>query len=229
MRVLVVAAHPDDEALGCGGTAARHAAEGAEVNFLIVAEGVTSRDMTRDAVMRTEELDALRAAATKATAILGAAQPPVFAGLPDQRLDTVPFLDVVKHIERMLDATQPDLVYTHHGGDLNADHRIVHQAVLTAARPLPGSVAAAVCGWETLSSTEWASPGTGPTFSPQRFVELSAEQMQLKLEALHCYDTEMRPFPHARSYEAVEALARLRGAQSGRALAEAFTVVRQIV
>lgn len=229
MRVLVVAAHPDDEVLGCGGTAARHAAEGAEVHFLILAEGVTSRDTTRDTAMRAEELESLRAAATKATSILGAAQPPVFGGLPDQRLDTVPLLDVVKQVERAFETSRPDVVYTHHGGDLNVDHRIVHQAVLTAARPLPGGRVSTVCGWETLSSTEWASPGTGPAFSPQRFVELSAEQMQLKLEALRCYDAEMRPFPHARSYETVEALARLRGAQSGRTLAEAFTVVREIV
>jgi LmbE family N-acetylglucosaminyl deacetylase len=228
MNVLVVAAHPDDEVLGCGGTMARHAAAGDNVDLLILAEEITSRDSERDAAARAAELDDLREAAGRAAMAIGA-QAPAFGGLPDQRLDTLPILEIAKHVEQFLLLSRPEVVYTHHGGDLNADHRIVHQAVLTAARPLPGSTVRLVCGWETLSSTEWNSPAVGPPFMPQRYVELTPAHLDRKLASLQCYQKEMRPFPHPRSFEAVQALARLRGAQSGLNLAEAFTVLRHIV
>lgn len=222
MKILVVAAHGDDEVLGCGGTMARSAAEGHEVHVLLVADGVTARCATEADVMARD------AAAVKAAAVLGAQVPQCLA-LPDNRLDTLPLLDVVKKIEAVVNKIRPDAVYTHHGGDLNVDHRVVHQAVLTACRPLPGTTVKAIYGFEVLSSTEWASADDAATvFRPVRFTDISA-YLDRKIEALRCYSTEMRDFPHARSYEAVEALAKLRGAHNGLAAAEGFTVLREIV
>ena len=224
--VLVVAAHPDDEVLGCGGTLARHAAKGDVVNILILAEGATSRAEAPGAGKEAGTIAALREAAAKAAKILGA-QPPRFAGLPDNKMDSLPLLEVVKEVEKIIAETRPSIVYTHHHGDLNIDHRITHQAALTACRPLPGAPVKALYGFETLSSTEWAGPEAQNAFCPQHFCDIS-QQLAAKLEALRCYNLEMRPFPHPRSFEAVEALARLRGASAGLTAAEAFETIRCI-
>ena len=223
--VLVVAAHPDDEILGCGGALARHAAGGDTVHVLIVAEGATSRDSRRDPEGRSPELTSLMAAASRAVSAIGAEEPRLL-GLPDNRLDTLPLLDVIKPIEAVVEAVAPEIVYTHHAGDLNVDHRIVHQAVVTACRPLPRSPVRAIYAFETVSSTEWQS--AGDAFRPQRWVDIEPF-LRLKLQALEAYAAEMRPFPHARSLEAVEALARVRGAAAGLKAAECFMVVRELV
>ena len=223
--VLVIAAHPDDEILGCGGTLARHAAEGDTVHVLIVAEGATARDSERDPRGREPELTALRAAASRAAAAIGAEEPRLL-GLPDNRLDTLPLLDVIKPIEAVIEAVAPEIVYTHHAGDLNIDHRIVHQATVTACRPLPGSPVRALYAFETLSSTEWQT--AGEAFRPQRWVDIEP-YLDRKMRALDAYQAEMRPFPHARSREAVEAPARWRGASAGLKAAECFVVVREVV
>lgn len=220
--VLVVAAHPDDEVLGVGGTVARHAANGDAVYSLIVAEGATSRDEARDVAARSDELGRLRDEALAAAKVLGAA-PPVFGGGPDNRLDEWALLDVVKLVEKVVAELRPEILYTHHAGDLNVDHRAVHQAVLTACRPLPGSSVREILAFETVSSTEW-----GTTFVPNQFVAIDAF-LETKMRALECYRSEMRPFPNARSAEAVRALAALRGSSVGVAAAEAFCVVRSVI
>lgn len=225
--VLVVAAHPDDEILGVGATLARHAQAGDAVHALILAEGATARDPRRGAKARADEIAALRTAAAKAAEAIGA-RPPRFGGLPDNRLDSCALLDVVKLVEQAIAELSPAVIYTHHGGDLNVDHRIAHAAVATACRPLPGAACRAIYTFETPSSTEWASPEQSPTFRPTRFVDVSAT-LDAKLAALACYEAEMRPFPHPRSAEAVRALAAWRGAAAGLAAAEAFQVVREIV
>ncbi len=222
MNVLVIAAHPDDDVLGCGGAVARHAAAGDTVETVIVAEGATSRAGAGEATPET-----LRAAAAKAAGILGIA-PPRFLGLRDNRLDSVDLLDIVQALEAVIAEVEPTLVYTHHGGDLNIDHRIVFEAALTACRPVPGAPVNRFYCFETLSSTEWAAPSIGPSFRPQRYVGI-AETLPAKLAALECYQVEMRDFPHARSIEAIEAQARSRGAQAGLAAAEAFEVIRELV
>lgn len=222
-----MAAHPDDEVLGCGGTVARHAALGDKVHVLILAEGATARDEARDPTGRSEEIESLHAAAWRAAEILGT-QPPRFAGLPDNRLDSVPLLDVVKIVEEAVHGVGPSIVYTHHGGDLNVDHRVVHQAVVTACRPLPDTPIRRLYAFETVSSTEWTSQSPEQAFHPARFVDI-ATYMDTKLKALEAYGTEMRPFPHARSRENVVALARHRGASVGIAAAEAFMVIREVI
>ena len=218
--ITVIAAHPDDEVLGCGGTMARHAAAGDEVHAVFLADGVTSR------VSSEADMQARMRAANNAARVLGA-QPPVFFGLPDNRLDSLDLLDVVQKLERLLAEIRPEIIYTHSATDLNIDHRITHQAVLTACRPQPGSTVRTIYAFEVLSSTHWASHEMVPAFQPSRFVDISAH-LQQKLEALACYAEEMRPYPHARSAEAVEALARHRGATVGLEAAEAFSVIREI-
>lgn len=226
-RVLVVAAHPDDEVLGCGGTIARHANSGDQVQVLIVAEGSTSRQQKRDRAQVADELSALAQAAQTAGSILGAAGVELL-DLPDNRLDSLDRLDLIKRIEECVKRHQPECVYVHHAGDVNVDHRRLHEAVVTACRPTPGHVVKRLLSFEVASSTEWQSPGSAPAFQPNWFVDIS-EQWERKREALVAYASEMRNWPHARSLEAVEHLARWRGAQVGVEAAEAFCLMRQLV
>jgi LmbE family N-acetylglucosaminyl deacetylase len=223
VRVLVVAAHPDDELLGCGGTIAWHATRGDLVDVLIMATGATSRDDPAALAY----VEALQASARRAAGILGAREPR-FLGLPDNRLDSLDLLDVVKRLENVLAETRPEVVYTHFDGDLNVDHEITARAVLTAARPFPSAVTRAIYAFETLSSTEWRPSGAIAGFRPARFVDIGPF-LERKIEALACYAGEMRDFPHPRSPEAVRALATLRGAAAGLAAAEAFMVLREMV
>jgi LmbE family N-acetylglucosaminyl deacetylase len=226
--ILVVAAHPDDEVLGCGGTIAKHARAGDRVHILILAEGSTSRKGTRSKGLASSsaELRKLRDAARQAGKILGAAGV-ALEGLPDNRLDGLELLDVVKRIEKLIAVVRPSAVYTHHSGDVNIDHRIAHDAVIAAVRPQPGNPVSGLFFFETPSSTEWRPPNSAPGFLPTHFVDI-AETLDLKMAALRAYSSEMRPWPHPRSYRAIEHLARWRGATVGREAAEAFETGRSI-
>lgn len=222
MNILIIAAHPDDEVLGCGGTMARHAAAGDSVHILILAEGATSR---RDGGS-SEELENLAVAASQAAAALGAEMPRML-GLPDNKMDSLPLLDIVQAIEAVIDEVKPAVVYTHHGGDLNIDHRITHQATLTACRALPGATVKKLYAFEVVSSTEWSSDALGGCFQATHFVDVSGQIEALKA-AVDAYGAEMRPAPHPRSWQNVEAGLRVRGATVGLDTAEAFQVIRQI-
>ena len=226
-NVLVVAAHPDDEILGCGGTIARHADEGDQVQVLIVAEGATSRQQNRDRKQVTAELSGLAHAAQKAAGVLGASGVELL-DLPDNRLDSIDRLDLIKKIEESVQRHQPNVVYVHHVGDVNVDHRRTHEAVVTACRPTPGHSVKRLLSFEVASSTEWQPPGSAPGFQPNWFIDISA-QWQRKFDALEVYASEMRAWPHARSIQALEHLARWRGSQVGVEAAEAFYLLRQIV
>jgi LmbE family N-acetylglucosaminyl deacetylase len=219
-RVLVVAAHPDDEALGCGGTLARYAALGAWIHVAFLADGVNSRGGEPDAGL-TER----RAAARAACAILGVGSVS-FGEHADNRMDMVALLDVAKSVEALVEQHQPDTVLTHHGGDLNIDHRRVHEAVFTACRPQPGHPVRTVLCFEVPSSTEWQCPGSAPAFVPNWFVDISST-LDRKLAALQAYASEMRDWPHPRSEQGVVALLRWRGASIGTTAAEAFMLGRQ--
>lgn len=224
--VLVVAAHPDDEVFMCGGAMARHAAQGDRVHTLFLADGETARlDVyARDSL--ADRRAARRDAGLRAAQALGT-EVPRFLDLPDNRLDGEMLLDIVKLIESVVREVSPEVVYTHHHGDLNADHGIAHRAVITACRPSPGQPVRRILAGEALSSTEWATQGTGGVFAPNTFIDIAAT-LDAKLEALAAYATEMRPFPHLRSFEAVRHLAGLRGATVGLKAAEAFILVREI-
>ena len=224
--ILVVAAHPDDEVLGCGGTIARHADSGDSVQVLIVAEGSTSRQQERDRARVRDELSALTKAAQKAGSILGAAGVELL-DFPDNRLDSLDRLDLIKRIEQCVERHQPECVYVHHAGDVNVDHRRLHESVVTACRPTPGHSAKRLLSFEVASSTEWQSPGSGPPFQPNWFVDIS-DQWERKREALVAYSSEMRDWPHARSLKAIEHLARWRGAQVGVDAAESFQLLRHL-
>jgi LmbE family N-acetylglucosaminyl deacetylase len=226
MKSLIIAAHPDDEVLGCGGTIAKLAAQGEEVYILILATGLTSRvgfdlEKTPDALQTHLER------ARRAGALLGAKNVN-FAGFPDQKMDTLPLLEITHRIEAEIESIKPQTIFTHHGGDLNLDHVITFRATLTATRPMAGSVVRAVYAYEVPSSTEWAFQKFEPKFQPNLFHDIS-DSLPKKIEAMQIYESEARQFPHPRSPEALEAIARRWGAVSGLKAAEAFEIVREIL
>ncbi len=222
--ILVVVAHPDDEVLGCGGTIARHVRNGDCVRVVIVAEGITSRatDGPSDA-----KLEQLRNAARKANDLLGVSDL-VLEGLPDNRLDSLDRLAVTQRIEAHIQRWKPSIVYTHHVGDVNLDHQVVHHAVVTACRPQPEHSVDTLLFFEVASSTEWQPPGSAFPFQPNWYVDIT-DTLEVKLEALHAYDAEMRAWPHPRSFRAVEHQVRWRGASAGVEAAEAFCLGRRVL
>lgn len=223
--VLVIAAHPDDEVLGCGGTAARLVNEGREVHFAILGEGITSRHAQRDAA-DANQLAHLHRQAHAAAARVGVMNVHLH-NLPDNRLDTVPLLDVVKIVEDLVERIRPQVIYTHHAGDLNVDHGVIHRAVLTATRPIAGQPVHEIYAFEVPSSTEWAFQRIEPAFRPNVFVDIS-RTIEAKVAAMECYGSEARAFPHPRSPEALRAIATRWGSVVGCAAAEAFELVRSI-
>jgi LmbE family N-acetylglucosaminyl deacetylase len=225
MNVLVIAAHPDDEVLGCGGTVARLAKEGHSVHILILGEGVTSRFADRqeaDPVV----LQTLHSTSVEVAQMLGAKDVQL-KGLPDNRFDTVPLLDVVKLIEEGVQRVSPKVVFTQHGGDLNIDHEITFRATLTATRPLQGCPVKTVYSYEVASSTEWALNQFAPPFHPNVFVDIDQTQ-ETKIQAMQAYESEARTFPHPRSPEALRAAALRWGSVAGLKAAEAFELVRDV-
>lgn len=219
--VLVVAAHADDEVIGCGGTLARHVANGDSVHAVFMADGVSSRPAHDEGEM-TRRL----AAASKAHEILSLKEV-VFLGLPDNRMDSLPLLDLIQPLEAVIAKVSPQIVYTHHVGDLNIDHRLTHKAVLTACRPQPGTAVTEIMAFEIMSSTDWAAPAAIP-FVPNHFVNI-ADYLDIKFKALEAYSGEMRPPPHSRSIEHLRILAKHRGFSVGMKAAEAFVVVRSLL
>jgi LmbE family N-acetylglucosaminyl deacetylase len=219
MKVLVVAAHPDDEILGVGGTVRKHALAGDEVRLLVACEGVSMRyeDEHRQSVVRQ---------AREAGAILGAAEV-LFGELPDQRLDTLPRVEINSKIEDVVRAVRPDVIYTHFGGDVNHDHGILFQAVQVATRPYSAPFVREVLAFETPSSTEWGTPAVQGSFVPHVFVDVSA-MLEDKIRAFCCYEREVRPAPHPRSPESLRARARTWGSVIGVEAAEPFMVIRAV-
>ncbi len=225
MNVLVIAAHPDDEVLGCGGTIARLAAGGDAVSILILAEGLTSRvgfDPVRDA----GALKVHQERAWRAGALLGAKEVRL-TGFPDNRMDTVPLLDVTQAIEREIARVRPEIVFTQHGGDLNVDHVVTFRATLTATRPMSNCPVRRVYAYEVGSSTEWAFQQFEPRFQAQAFFDITS-QLETKIAAMEIYESEARLFPHPRSPEALRANARRWGATVGVQAAEAFCCIREL-
>jgi len=221
---LIVAAHPDDEVLGCGGTIAKLVDEGEKVHVAFLADGVSSRDIDSASVHSARQ--ARRAAASAACDILGV-RSISFGDFPDNRMDSVALLDVVKTIERLIAEHKPETVFTHHGGDVNVDHRRVHEAIIPACRPQGNHVVTTLLFFEVPSSTEWQLPGSGAPFMPNWFVDVSTS-LDRKLTALDAYVDEIRSWPHPRSRRGVEYLARWRGAIIGVDAAEAFILGRRL-
>ena len=219
--ILVVAAHPDDEVLGCGGYIANQVWSGDEVFVTFLSDGVTSRQGN----LGLQEIESRRNAARLASKVLGASDVS-FGDFPDNKLDAVPLLEIIKSIEAVVERVQPSIVITHFGGDLNIDHRIVNQAVLTACRPTVDQVVKQIMFFEVSSSTEWQVPTEGQAFVPNWFEDIS-QTLDLKVKALMMYEHELREWPHPRSVKAIEHLAHWRGASCGVDAAEAFVLGRR--
>lgn len=220
-KVLIIAAHPDDEVLGCGGTAARLVKEGHDVYTAILGEGITSRDDTRQPEKRAEEFARLKEQSQDANEILGIKELFLF-DFPDNRFDTVPLLDIVKVIEKVKKNVEPGIIFTHFENDLNIDHRITYRAVMTATRPLPGETVKEIYAFEVLSSTEWCFP---LSFSPDCFFDITAA-IDIKTAALEKYQGELKEYPHPRSIKGMRLNAEQWGMKTGVSYAEAFKVVR---
>ena len=224
-NVLVVAAHPDDEVLGCWGTMASLVQEGQEVYIAILGEGATSRYQERDQADQSK-VERLLSDSQQVADMIGAKQ--VFKyGLPDNRFDTLPMLDVVKIVEKLVSQIEPSVIYTHHPSDLNIDHGVVFRATLTATRPLPGCPVRDLFSFEIPSSTEWSFNTYQPDFRPNVFVDIT-ETIDIKVKAMQTYKSESRSFPHPRSPESLRTIASRWGSVVGVEYAEAFELIRSI-
>ena len=221
-QVLVIAAHPDDETYGVGGTIARHVQNGDSVTVLIMTDGVTARHNV---------LEPQKEAARMACEVLGV-ESVHFADLPDQQLDVTPLTEVIEPILGLVREIQPQVVYTHHRGDANQDHRRLFEATLVAVRPFGNNPVEQVFCYEVASSTEWGPSFIEWAFLPNVFVDIEpfVEQKQAAIEAYRTtHQSEVKPYPHPRAPEAMEIYNKQRGISVGMESAEAFMLMRQLV
>ncbi len=220
-RILVVAAHPDDEIIGCGGTIARLTKEDHEVYTLILGEGITSRDKKRDIQKRKQDLDLLKDQAKKANSLIGVKNI-FFFDFPDNLFDSLSLLEFIKVVEQIKNKIQPDIIFTHYHHDLNIDHQVTYSAVITATRPVPTEPVKEIYSFKVFSSTEWGYP---TDFSPDVFFDIT-KTFSTKLKAMNAYKSELRSFPHPRSLEGLTIDAQYWGISAGVKYAEAFKLVR---
>lgn len=232
-KILVVAAHPDDEVVGCGGAIAYHAHQGDEVYLLIMADGVSSRfydpkrNLGRPVELKitAKDLKKRQKETIKAMGIFDIKSSQIHnLNLADQRLDIYPFLDLVKSVEQIKKRVNPDIVYTHFYNDLNLDHRLTCQVAYTAFRPKAGKKNVKIYQFEIPESTYLSIPGGEKAFKPNHFVDISLF-MDKKLKALSAYISESRQYPNMRSVEYIKEVARKRGRQAKSKFAEAFLTI----
>jgi LmbE family N-acetylglucosaminyl deacetylase len=219
MKILVIAAHPDDEVLGCGGAVARHVARGDRVEVVIVTRGAPE-------LYPKQQVDTLRQELHAAHSILGVSVAH-FLDYPAPKLDQVPQHELADSIAARIREYQPDTVYVPHRGDLHSDHRAVFQAALVATRPIGDPSVRRLLSYETLSETEWAAPIGEEAFLPNVFIDI-AEYLEKKKLAMAAYKSQLKEFPHPRSLQSMEAQARVRGGTAGFMAAEAFQLIREL-
>lgn len=219
-KVLVIAAHPDDEVLGAGGTILKHIKGGDWVSVLILGEGETSRRGGAGNI-RKRANQAKRAAQNLGVKKI------ILETLPDNKFDSVPLLDIVEKVEKVIYNLKPHVVYTHFGEDLNIDHRLTFQAVLTACRPQPNFFVKKIMSFEVLSSTEWQIKKKQSLFCPTYYNDIS-DFIEKKIKAMEAYRPELKSYPHPRSREGIKILAQYRGMEVGYKYAEAFQIIRNL-
>jgi len=217
-KILVVAAHPDDEILGCGGSIIKFK-QTHEIEVIFMTDGVSSRGKNKINALRRKRncLNLFSFLELKK---------PTFFNFPDNEIDKIPLLKIVKKIEKKINSFKPHTIFTHYSACLNIDHRKTFEAVMTACRPLSNSSVRKILSFEILSSTEWAQ-FKNKSFQPNYFINISKE-FKTKIKCLNFYKSEIRKYPHSRSFKAVEALAKFRGVSSGNKYAEAFYLNRYI-
>jgi len=221
-KITVLAAHSDDETIGCGGTIAKLTKIGKEVQLIIIADGVTSRDSANP-----QSLLIRNDASQQAAKILGIKKV-INLKLEDNNLDRYSCLDIVKRIQPHINEFKPDTLFTHFSNDVNIDHRIVHECGLVISRPMPSQSIKRTFFFEVSSSTDWAFRGTQEQFAPSYFINIS-EEANIKYKALNCYTEEMNNPPHSRSVEGLRIRDKHRGFQIGVNFAEAFMIGRMLV
>lgn len=216
-KILVIAPHPDDEVLGCGGTIAKHTKQGGEVYLCVVTKAYTPEWSEEFIKNRPKEVK-------KANKILGIKKT-YFLDFPTVKLDTVPQKELNGTISKVMKKVEPDILYIPHKGDLNKDHRLVFESSLVAARPINHKIKR-VLSYEVLSETEWGQPID--IFKPNVYVDIY-EEFEKKIEAMTVYENQIMKYPHPRSLEIINALAKKRGSEAGVKFAEAFMLLREII
>ena len=217
-KILIIAAHPDDEVLGCFGTVAKFIKEGYEAYTLILGEGKTSRD-----IVNKKDIELLNKETQEANNCIGIKK--VFCeSFPDNRFDSVDLLDIVKIISKVKDKIKPDIIFTHFENDLNIDHQITYKAVITSTRPVKDECVKEIYSFEILSSTEWNYP---LSFSPNTFFDIS-DTINLKVKAMKQYKSELCKYPHPRSIKGIKLNAQYQGMRVGKQYVEAFKIIRMI-
>lgn len=228
-KILVVVAHPDDELLGLGASI-HHLINNykCEVRSVILGEGITSRSENRDTELWEKELNMHRDNIYAAQKKIGYESVGVY-DFPDNRFDCIDLLDIIKVVEKEKSSFQPDIIFTHHGGDVNIDHQRTFEAVITATRPMQNENVSTIITFETPSGTEWRASSDPRHFIPNFFIAVLPEDVQAKIEGMESYEFEKRPFPHPRSPEALKIQAQRWGVVVGSNFAEAFVIVRHIL
>lgn len=227
-RIMIVVAHPDDELLGLGATMNKLILSyNVTTHVVILGEGITSRADTRNEELWKEQLAIHRKNIESAQQAIGYHSLSIYS-LPDNRFDSVALLDIIKIIEKEKEAFSPDVVFTHHGGDVNIDHQRCFEAVITSCRPMREERVKSVITFETPSGTEWRSPTDPRHFLPNLFISVSEDHIDAKIKGMESYEFEKRPYPHPRSPEALKIQAQRWGIATGCMFAEAFVIVRAI-
>lgn len=223
-KVLVIAAHPDDEVLGIGGTVAKLSAEGVECHLLIVTDGSSSQYRDSDHLHEIIEAKKLE---TKGCADTLGFKSIHYGGLPDMKLDKTPHIAINQVIEKVIDEVQPDTVFTHFWGDVNRDHQEVYKSTLVVARPVIGQVVRELYCYRVPSSTEWTPNKADTMFMPNYFVNIEKYAEQ-KYKAFACYTTELRDYPHPRSIQYLRETDKAAGLRVGISAAEEFVLLRKL-
>lgn len=226
---MLVVAHPDDEVLGPGGSMNRLISEyNCTIRVVILGEGITSRSEKRDTKKWKKELEIHRSNIEAARNVIGYDSVGIY-DFPDNRFDTVALLDIIKVIESEKEVFKPEIIFTHHGGDVNVDHQRTFEAVITACRPMQQEQVHSIITFETMSGTEWRASSDPRHFIPNLFIEISEDDLNVKIKAMECYEYEKRHYPHPRSPEALTIRAQMWGVATGVEYAEAFQVIRTIL